>query len=228
MLKINLFAALMTIAAISCAKSSDSSTTAATGTTTTQTCRTYPTNVTDTGSGITYACTFNGSTTLTCTNGGAETITYTYGNLQNFVNEAASPVSAFNKISGSSLVIASATVAQAYNITYTYNGSGQLTNSTVVNNGVTTSFTYTAWDSSSRATASTAQFTAGAACTGRGFTIAYVDATTRTKTTTNTAAGTGANCGSLNVPVSQTDANGNPIVGLGRNYTINSTASQCY
>lgn len=216
------------ILAASCAKTEDSAAAGSSTNTTTQTCRTYATNITDTTNTITYSCTFNGSTTVSCTNGGSETITYTYPNLQAFVNEASSPVSVFNKISASSLVINSATASLANNITYTYNGSGQLTNSTSTSNGVTTSITYTAWDSNNRPTAGTAQFTAGAACTNRGISSTYVDGTTRTRTNGITAAGTGAQCGLLNVPNSTADANGNPTQALNRNFTINSTATQCY
>jgi len=217
---------ILLLAVASCAKNTETTASSTTGTTT-QTCRTYATNITDTTNTITYACTYNGSTTVSCTNGGAETITYTYPNLQTFVNEAASPVSVFNKILASSLVISSATPSLAYNITYTYNSSGQLTNSTSISNGVTTSITYTAWDSNNRPTAGTAQFTYGAVCTGRVVTVAYVDGATRTRTT-STSGGTGAHCHLLNVPDSQSDANGNPIQALGRNFTINSTATQCY
>lgn len=217
---------ILIILIVSCAKTSDS-TSATTSGTSTQTCRTYATNATDTTNTITYACTFNGSTTLTCTNGGSETMTFTYSNLQTFVNEYASPVTVFNKISPSTIVINSATPSLANNMSFSYNGSGQLTNITSTSNGITISQTYTSWDSNNRSTAGTAQFTAGATCTGRVLTVTYVDGTTRTRTT-NASGGVGANCSSLNPPLTQVDANGDLIQFLGRNITTNATATQCY
>lgn len=212
---------------LACAKTADSATTTAATATTTQTCRTYATNITDTTNSITYNCTYNGTTTVSCTNGGAETITYTYPNLQTFVDEAAAPLSVFNRNRASQLVIASATAANQINLTRTFNGGGQVTSATAVAATYTVSYTYTAWDTNNRPTAGTAQFTAGLTCTGRVLAISNVDGVTRTQTTT-ASAGTGANCAVLNVPVSQMDANGNPLQALSRSFTTNATTTACY
>lgn len=213
-----------------CATASDSQSVAGTtSTTSTQTCRKYATNITDTTNSITYNCTFNGSTTLSCTNGGAETITYTYANLQTFVNQASTPVSIFNRERATSIVFASATGALQHNLSMTYNGSGQLTSVTDSGSGFTSSYTMTAWDANNRHTAETAAFTSGLACTGRTYTIAYVDGTTRTQSYTVTGAGIGANCGAINLCTNQQDADGNPVSSvLCRNYAVNATATVCY
>jgi hypothetical protein len=227
MLKIQITIAII-FTLISCAKSSDAGTAASSTTSsTTQTCRTYATNITDTTNTITYSCTFNGTTTLTCTNGGTETITSTYANVQAFVDEAASPLSVFNKVRVTQMVFASATPSLQHNITITYNGSNQPTSVTDVAAATTTSYTYTAWDGNNRQTAGTAQFTAGATCTGRILSFTYVDGSTRTNTT-NASGGTGANCAGLNPSITQQDANGNLLQFVSRNYTINSTATKCY
>ncbi|MBS0618727.1 MAG: hypothetical protein JSR44_11100 [Spirochaetes bacterium] len=211
-----------------CAHTGDGTSTTITNTVSTaQTCKVYATNLTDTTNSITYSCTFNGSTTLSCTNGGAETITITYPDLKSFVNEAATPVSVFNKNAASSMVSQSATPSLAYNITYTYNAAGQWSGTTNINNGVTTSITYTAWDANNRPTAGTASFTAGAVCTGRALTTNYVDGSTRTRTTV-ASGGVGTNCGLLNIPINQVDVVGNPVQILGRNITTNATATACY
>lgn len=212
-----------------CAKSSDSST--ASTTTTTQTCRIYPKNLTDTTNTTTYNCTFNGSTTVTCTDGGAETMTYTYPSLQKFVNQAATPVSVFNKTGWSTLVIGSATAARQHNLTFTYNGSDQLTSIVQVSGaggGFTITWTFTAWDTNNRPTTGTAAFTAGAlVCTGRVVAVTYVDGTTRSQTW-GTSAGTGANCSSLNASTTIQDANAIATQAFSNNYTINTTSTQCY
>lgn len=192
-----------------------------------QTCRRYPTSLTDTTNSINYTCTFNGSTTVSCTNGGTETITYTYPSLQKFVDEAITPVSVFNKYTFTSLVFGSATASNQYNFTLTYNGSGQHTGLTVVNNGVTAVSAYSSWDTHGRPTAGTAQFTAGATCTGRNLSIVYVDGTTRSRTTT-ASSGTGGNCALLTEGTNITDANGIASLAVGNNFTINATSQQCY
>lgn len=196
----------------------------------TQTCRKYATNLTDTTNSITFSCTFNGSTTVSCTNGGSETIVFTYPDLQTFVNEAAAPVSIFNKPRYTSLVINSATATLKHNFTYTYDTSGKLT-STVDNEmpSFTGTYTQTAWDTNNRATAVTASYSGGVTCSNRTYTIAYND-TTRIATWTQTFTGTGANCASIPAACNdQQDANGNPVASsLCRNFTVNATASACY
>lgn len=233
-MKIQLLKAILTFAffamVIGCAKMGDS--TSAAGTTsasTAKTCRKYATNITDTTNSITYNCTFNGSTTISCTNGGAETITYTYANLQTFIDQASTPVSVFNRERATSIAIASATASLQHNLSMTYNGSGQLTSVTDSGPGFTSSYTMTAWDANNRHTAETAAFTLGLTCTGRTYTIAYVDGTTRTQSYTLTGAGTGANCGAFNLCTNQQDADGNPVSSvLCRNYAVNSTTTVCY
>ena len=218
------------VAVFGCAKTGDSTSAAgSTSTTAAKTCRKYATNITDTTNSITYNCTFNGSTTVSCTNGGAETITYTYANLQAFVNEAAAPVSVFHKGKPTSIVFASATGTLQHNFAMTYNGTGQLTGLTDSGPGFTSAYTMTAWDSNNRPTAETAAFTSGLVCTGRTYTMAYVDGTTRTESYTLTGAGTGANCGLFNLCTDQQDTDGNPVSSvLCRNYAVNSTTTVCY
>jgi|GEM_PF-2482298 len=213
-----------------CANASDSNSAASTtATTPAQTCRKYATNITDTTNSITYSCSFDGSTTLSCTNGGAESITYTYANLQTFVNQASTPVSMFNRERATSIVFASATGTLQHNLSMTYNGSGQLTSVTDSGPGFTSSYTMTAWDANNRHTAETAAFTSGLVCTGRTYTIAYVDGTTRTQSYTLTGAGVGANRGAINLCANQQDADGNPVSSvLCRNYAVNATSTVCY
>jgi len=211
-----------------CAHTGDGTPTTITNTVSTaQTCKVYATNFTDTTNTITYSCTFNGSTTLSCTNGGTETITITHPDLKSFVNEAATPVSVFNKNAASSMVTQSATPSLVQNITYTYNASNQWSGTTNISGSVTTSITYTAWDANNRPTAGTASFTAGAVCTGRALTITYADGSTRTRTTV-ASGGVGANCTALNIPINQVDGVGNPVQILGRNITTNTTTTACY
>jgi hypothetical protein len=213
-----------------CANGSDSAAGAKTTTAAaTQTCRKYVTNITDTTNTITYACTFNGSTTLTCTNGGTETVTYTYANLKAFVDEAAAPVSVFNRSRYTSLVMASATSTLVHNFTLTYNASGQKTSASDSGPGFTAVYTNTAWDTNNRATAVTATYSGGVTCNNRTYTIAYDD-TLRKATWTQTSAGIGANCGTIGTACNdQADADGNPTSSsLCRNFTVNSTATVCY
>lgn len=193
-----------------------------------QTCRVYPKTITDTTNSINYSCTYNGSTTLSCTNGGSETITYTYANLQSFVNEAAAPVSVFNKYAFTSLVFGSATAARQFNFSLTYNASGQHSALTVVwGGGQTSASTYSSWDSNKRPIAGTQAITAGGTCTGRILNIVYTDGSTRNRVT-NATGGTGANCTGLGEGTNVSDANGNMIFAAENNYTTNSTATQCY
>ena len=214
---------------LGCAASNSDNSASTTSSSTSQTCRTYATNITDTTNSITYTCTFNGTTTLSCTNGGTETITFTYPSKQVFIDEAPAGLTVFNKTRASSAVFGSATTTRQHSFAYTYNGSGQLTSAVDTGNGFVASYTYTSWDAHNRPTAMIMSFTSGAVCSGRTFSIAYVDGTTRTKAFTLTAAGTGGNCGVINPATDQQDANGNPTSSsLGMNFTVNSTTSACY
>jgi len=183
--------------------------------------------MTDTTASINYTCTFNGSTTVTCTNGGAETITYTYPSLQAFVDEAATPVTVFNRRRISSIAIVSANSSFQQTLNFNYNGSNQLTSIGVVGGTYTATYTYTAWDTNNRQTTGTFAFNTGGACSGRNITATYDDAT---RTQTNGATGgTGVNCSSIAPCNDVQDSDGvTTSSAVCRNYTINSKGTACY
>lgn len=217
---------ILAVSLAACAQSGDAGTTTG-GTTTSQTCRKYPTSMTDTTATINYTCTFNGSTTVTCTNGGAESITYTYPSLQAFVDEAATPVSVFNRRRLSSMAIVSANASFQQTLNFNYNASNQVTSIGVTGGTYTATYTFTAWDANNRHTTGTFAFNTGGVCTGRSFTSSYDD-TTRTQTN-NATGGTGANCAAVAPANDVQDADGIATASsLGRSYTINSKGTACY